>query len=388
MRTALLLIAALASAACASPRVLDAPVEGVFDARTGKVISFEDMIDELAGVPMVYVGESHDNPAHHEIQRRVIEGIAALNPRVMVGMEMLQRPWQPVLDRWSAGELDERTFLREAQWYDQWSDWYLYAPILRLAKERRLRVVGLNIDRSIVSAIGKQGLAGIDDGLRVQIPADIDLTVKTHEKRIREALQAMPGHGDDRFRRTSEAQCTWDEAMAESAVDALAAAPEGSAIVVLAGSMHVAHFEAIPERARRRNGLRYLAVLPMDRGAVSAKEPVKIGMGRPADFVIFTDPSPEGGPPKAGLGLRGGDAFVKSVAPGGAAEEAGVKEGDVLLSVAGKPVADLVDLRVILEGMTVGDRAHFRWRRGEEAMEGTGTLKAPPPFVPPPPAKK
>ena len=379
-RTLLTLAAATALAACASPGSLTAPVEGVLDARTGRTVSFEDMIEDLATVPMVFVGESHTNPEHHEIQRRIIEALSGRNPGVLVGMEMLQRPYQPVLDRWSAGEMDERTFLREAAWYDLWSDWNLYAPILRLAKERRLRVVGLNVDRGIIRGINMKGLAGIDDGLRAQIPADIDTTVKAHEKAIREIFGNHPGveSAEARFRRFYEAQCTWDDTMAESAVLALGDAPKGSAIVVLAGSMHVMNFYAIPERARKRNGLAYRVVLPMDRDGISAEDPLKTGMGRPADFVIFTGPTPQTQGPKIGIALRGGDAFAKEVVPGGAAAEAGMQAEDVLLSIDGKPVADLVDLKVILEGFSVGSKVRLKWRRGDVEMEGSGTLKAPP----------
>ncbi len=383
-RTLPALAAAVCLAACASSRPLTAPVEGVLDARTGKTVSFEAMIDDLASVPMVYVGESHTNPEHHEIQRRIIEALSARNPRVLVGMEMLQRPYQAVLDRWSEGGMDERTLLREAAWYDIWSDWNLYAPILRLARERRLRVVGLNVDRGIIREINMKGLAGLDDALRVQIPADIDTTVKAHEKAIREVFFSHPGmpNAEERFRRFYEAQCTWDETMAETAVEALRGAPEGAAIVVLAGSMHVMDFHAIPERARKRNGLGYRVVLPMERDRVSAEDPLRTGMGRPADFVIFTAPTPQGQGARIGLALRGGDAFVKEVVPGSAAAEAGMRAEDVLLSIDGNPVADLVDLKVVLEGFSAGAKVLLKWRRGEAEMEGSGILKAPAPMAP------
>lgn len=390
MRVPATILLAASLAGCAVARSVTAPVEGVLDVRTGRVISFEDMVADLATVPMVYVGESHTNPEHHEIQRRIIDALAARNPRVMVGMEMLQRPYQPVLDRWSAGEMSEAAFLREAAWYDQWSDWNLYAPILRLAKERRLRVVGLNVDRSIIREINQKGLAGLDEGMRTQIPAEIDTSVKAHEKAIREIFFSHPGMADaeGRFRRFYEAQCTWDETMAESAATAMRDAPQGSSMVVLAGAMHVMNFWPIPERARRRNGLGYLVVLPVDRDGVSEKDPIKVGMGRAADFVIFTAPTPESQAPKVGLALRGGDALAKEVVPGGAAAEAGMQADDVLLSIDGKPVADIVDLKVVLEAASAGSRVHLKWRRGDAEMEGTGTLRAPPPMVAPPPAPK
>jgi uncharacterized iron-regulated protein len=357
-------------------------VDGVLDARTGRTIPFDGMVDALAGVPMVFVGESHTNPEHHEVQRRIVDALSARNPRLLVGLEMLQRPYQEVLDRWSAGEMGEAEFLREVQWYDQWQNWGQYAPILRLARDRRLRVVGLNVDWSVIREIGRKGLEGMDLGLRARIPADIDTSVKAHEKAIREILHPGPGADPEaaeaRFRRTYEAQVTWDETMAESAVDALAAAPPGAAIVVLAGAMHVKGFLSIPERARRRNGRDYLVVLPLERDAIP-EGGVPVGMGRPADFVVFTGPTPTGRGGVLGVALRSGDATVKQVSPGGAAAEAGLREGDLLLEVDGRTVADFVDLRLALEGLPPGRAVALRWRRGEEEMGATAALRDPSP---------
>jgi len=391
MRTPTAILLAAALAGCASAGSLTAPVEGVVDARTGRVVSFDAMIDDLARVPMVFVGESHTNPEHHEIQRRIVEALSARNPRVVVGMEMLQRPYQAVLDRWSAGEMTEGAFLREAAWYDEWSDWNLYAPILRLVRDRHLALVGLNVDRGLIHAVNVKGLAGLSPDERVRIPADIDTSVKAHEKAMREIFMGHPGMkiSEEQFRRMYEAQCTWDESMAESSVLALGGAPKGSSIVVLAGAMHMMNFYAVPERARRRNGLEYRVVLPMDRDGVSSEDPVKTGMGRPADYVIFTAPTPRRETPRIGAALRGGDAFLKEVVPGGAAAEAGMQAEDVLLSIDGRPVADLVDLKVLLEERSAGTKVLFRWRRGAAEMEGSGTLQAPPAMGPPPaPVKK
>jgi S1-C subfamily serine protease len=103
-------------------------------------------------------------------------------------------------------------------------------------------------------------------------------------------------------------------------------------------------------------------------------------MGRPADYVIFTAPTPQSQAPKVGIALRGGDAFAKEVVAGSAAAEAGMQAGDVLLSIEGRPIADLVDLKVVLEGFSAGTKVLLKWRRGDAEMEGTGTLQAPPPM--------
>jgi hypothetical protein len=174
--------------------------------------------------------------------------------------------------------------------------------------------------------------------------------------------------------------------MAETAVRALAEAPEDAAIVVLAGSWHVKDFHAIPERARRRNGLDYRVVLPMEVDAVP-KDGVKLGMGRAADYVVFTQPTPPTTGVVLGVTLRGGDSMLKSVSEGSAAFAAGLREGDVLISVDERKIADLVDIKLALETRVPGDRVRLRWRRAGADMEGEAVLPEPPsPFAPPKPA--
>ncbi|HEU4394779.1 MAG TPA: ChaN family lipoprotein, partial [Planctomycetota bacterium] len=197
--------ALLASAACASRPSPDLR-EGIVDARRERACSFEEMIDDLASVRMVYIGETHTNPEHHEVQRRVLEALLKRRPRLLVGLEMMERPYQEYLDRWCEGGMEEETFLREANWYGQWSDWDLYGPILRLARDCRIRAIALNVDRTYIAEVRRKGLLNVPPWIRAKLPDDIDLSVKAHRKALREVFASPGSHpgadGDpeDRFR--------------------------------------------------------------------------------------------------------------------------------------------------------------------------------------------
>ena len=70
-----------------------------------------DAIAVLAERAIVLLGEEHDREDHHRWQ---LDTIAALHERrraMVLGFEMFPRRSQPVLDRWSAGELSEAEFL-------------------------------------------------------------------------------------------------------------------------------------------------------------------------------------------------------------------------------------------------------------------------------------
>ena len=139
----------------------------ILDTSTATVISREQLIAELSEVRVVYAGESHTNPSHHAIQLAVIKALAPTTPDLSIGMEMFDHSYQSVLDRWTAGELDESTFLQQTHWYANWRfDYGLYRDILEYAKEKKLRVVALNIPFQIPPKIRVGGIASLS-------PADI-----------------------------------------------------------------------------------------------------------------------------------------------------------------------------------------------------------------------
>ena len=82
---------------------------------TGHLVTPAQMLAVAGDSRIVYVGETHDNPASHRLEVQILQGLAERHPgRIALGMEMFVRSQQPVLDRWSAGLLDEKTFLKES----------------------------------------------------------------------------------------------------------------------------------------------------------------------------------------------------------------------------------------------------------------------------------
>ncbi len=73
----------------------------------------------LAKRAVVLLGETHDEVAHHRWQLHTIAALFGHRPDMVLGFEMFPRV-QLVLDRWSKGELDETTFLREVNWPQIW----------------------------------------------------------------------------------------------------------------------------------------------------------------------------------------------------------------------------------------------------------------------------
>ncbi len=116
----------------------------------------------LAKRAVVLLGESHDDAEHHRWQLHTIAAMYSRRPDMVLGFEMFPRRVQPVLDRWSKGELGEAAFLRELDWPEIWGhDAELYLPLFHFARMHRLPMLALNVDRATARRVAAAGVAAV-----------------------------------------------------------------------------------------------------------------------------------------------------------------------------------------------------------------------------------
>ncbi len=259
------------------------PVDTILEAATGRAVSFETMIADLETVPVVYVGETHTNEAHHEIQLRILKALQERCPgTIAVGMEMFARPYQEVLARWVDDGLSEEAFLRKTHWYANWRhDFSLYRDLLHYIRENRIPLYALNIEFHIPSKIAAGGIDSLLPYQEKQLPQEMDLTDEKHREYVRSQYERHTGHVADRYAFDDfyAAQVVWDEAMAE----AVSRHVNERSLIVFAGSGHIAPGFGIPERARRRTGIAYRSIIPREAG-----ESVDFSA---ADYIWITPPA-------------------------------------------------------------------------------------------------
>lgn len=259
----------IAACGCVEPRI--------FRVADGRELKAPDLLGEVSGRDIVFIGEVHNRKSHHRVQLEIIKAMHSKGGRLAIGIEMFKKEDQEALDKWVAGELDESEF--SEIYHRNWGlSWSYYREIFLYARENRIPLVGLNVSRNIIRQVVKDGFASLTAEQLTGLPPGIECKVDTtYEEFIKEALGEHAG--DLTFKNFCEAQMVWDNAMAHNAIEYLDL-NQGTRMVVLAGSGH-SWKRGIPSQVERLSGYSFSVILPeSDRvraGEIDSKD---------ADYVI------------------------------------------------------------------------------------------------------
>lgn len=273
----LLAAVALLAASCAGPHREARGRAGVEDLAPGDFLAPgrgrlgpAALAAAAADARYVLVGENHGNACDHRAQATVLAALADAGRPPAVGLEQVDVERQPVLDRFSRGDLDLVSLPADLDWKAKWGvDFARYRPIFAVAAERRLPVVALNLPAELVREFGAKGEGGLAPERRALLPPEVIPPPAEQEARLREAFEAHahgkgstagPG-GEDPVARFARVQSLWDTAMAARAIDA--ARRLERPVAVLAGAGHVERGWGIESRlARLDPGAAVLSILP------------------------------------------------------------------------------------------------------------------------------
>lgn len=394
----LLALLPFALTACSAPQfpieraagpypLTSAPKVGeIFHPATGTLVAEQEMLSIVTDNRIVYVGETHDNPASHRFQLTVLRAMQQRYPgNITLGMEMFTPEQQEALDRWSSGELDEKSFLREVKWFSGWKgDFDLYRDLLVFARDNRIPVIGLNIDKKTKRAVLMQAPEEMTAEERQGIP-ELDLSDPYHTAMV-EAIYSDHSKSEGMLAGFQRVQALWDEAMAASIVTYLRS-PQGEdrRMVVLAGGNHVRHGFGIPRRVFRQHPSSYSLVGSKEVEIPESRRDQLMNVEMPDfpmpayDFIAFTRYE-EVENKKVKLGVmfeeveEGAGLRIKQVVPESAADLAGLQKDDVLRQLDGEELVDSFDLIYNLHQKKEGDRINLGYERSGKSFSTEAVL--------------
>lgn len=270
--------APLRAARAAGDRPAGAPPEGVQGLISGaqtyyvnaprQLVVATDVAREasLLSADFVVCGEHHNLAADHRLEASLLRAMADAADRdgvpLVLGLEMVERAFQPALDAYSARSISDAELYTATEWATRWV-WSFdeYLPILQLARDRGVGLVALNTDTEVLRRVPVEGLESLDSAQRASLVPDPDGFVSaTRDPFFGRYTNAviMSSYGVHVSQRYMDARATQagffsarilrDEAMASRAV---AAAADRGRVLVLVGADHVKYELGIERRMRR-----------------------------------------------------------------------------------------------------------------------------------------
>lgn len=311
-------------------------------------LTLEEIVDSIQDRRVVFVGEVHSEYAHHVMQLEIIRRLYKLKGRLVIGMEMFQQPFQEYLDRYIQGEISEEDFLQKTEYFTRWKfDYNLYREIMHFARAHKIPVIALNLGAEIIKKVSAHGLEMLTEEEQQHIPAAIDMTNQDYRQSMQKVFSYHTVSNSKDFENFFQSQILWDETMAHNAAEALQTYPD-TPLVVLAGNGHLRYSWGIPGRLQRLTGETPVVILNSNGGEIDR------GI---ADFVLFPEPLAAPQSPRLMVMIKEEQhgVVIEKIMPGGPAEQAGLREEDIIVAVDKRDITDIAGLKIFLLNHKKGD---------------------------------
>lgn len=201
----------------------------------GKSVSYEKLLKACLKSDVVFFGELHNNTLNHWLELQILKDLHKERGNIAIGMEMFEADDQLVLNEYLSKLIDEKQFLAEAKFWDNYkSD---YRPLIEYAKANSISVVATNVPRRYANVVYKKGLKALDSlsqetkSLFVPLPLKVDYTLSNYKA----MLEGMGQHGGGSAENLVASQALKDATMAHNIVNSL---NDGQIFYHVNGSYH------------------------------------------------------------------------------------------------------------------------------------------------------
>ena len=206
---------------------------------------------------MIYVAETHNEPAHHKLQEQIIHSLHQRGHPIAVGMEMIDVTQQSVLDQYLEKKTGWRAFARSTSFESGWGRTSpAYQRILEWCRRKEVSVIGLNAPSSITRKLARgTKLTSAEAALIPNFPGP-----PGGFRKFRAEMAHHPGSGSPG--RYYRAQRAWDATMAAGILSWLR--NNDGTLVVLLGQVHADPQTGVPWYVARNSGVAQVIIYPKE----------------------------------------------------------------------------------------------------------------------------
>jgi uncharacterized iron-regulated protein len=202
------------------------------------------LIERLLPTPVLLVGEQHDAPEHQDLQRELVQGLAARGQLAALVMEMLEQGRQTTGLPPDASEDRVRATLQWSEEHSAGWPWKAYGPVVMAAVRAGVPVLGGNLPRAEMRA------AMADPSLDQRLP---EPALNQQRDSIRNGHCGLLSEAQ--IAPMTRIQIARDLAMAR---EALAQRLPGKTVLLVAGNGHVRRDLGVPQHLGEAGGYRVL----------------------------------------------------------------------------------------------------------------------------------
>ncbi|WP_367866279.1 ChaN family lipoprotein [Pedobacter sp. WC2423] len=185
----------------------------IFETKTRKAISAEQLIKNIKKVDVLFFGEEHNDSTGHVLEAQLFSKMLRTYPGTALSLEMFPTDVQPVLNEYLSGVIAEKNFIKEARAWNNYKD---YKPLIELAKENKADVIGANAATRYSNAVTLSGLNKLNDfpaaSKEFLPPLPIDTATGRYYEKF---VNTLGGHNMGGMK-IYQTQNLWDASMAWS----------------------------------------------------------------------------------------------------------------------------------------------------------------------------
>lgn len=208
---------------------------------------------------VIYVGETHDDPAHHRYELELIRGLLKRKMKFAIGWEMFDETQQIAIDAWASRAISLKVLLARTDFQKHWGIYSpVYEQILQIARNADVPNLALNAPQELTRKIAR------GEPLTAEETALMPTGFVATEEGFRNFVSMMgehPGMDQTEQRRFFDAQNLWDQTMASRILNFEDRNPKVK-LVVLTGRGHVSGGYGIPFYVKQKSDLRQVVLFP------------------------------------------------------------------------------------------------------------------------------
>ncbi len=260
----------------------------LLDGSTLKPVELTELVKTIQPGSIVILSEIHTLKSHHRNQLNFVNELEKVSKsKISIGFEMFDVNEQNLLDDYSDNLITAEQLKSYVAMNKDMFD--LYLPLLKFTQHPDSQAVALNAPKWLTSKIARVGIEQLSNYEKLLIPADFALGDEIYLERYT-AISHAP---KEKIKNYFEAQCTWDDMMAETAKEFIVSNPNGI-LVILAGDFHTIYNGGLTKRLKQRGVANVVAVSQVSTAGLDEKEKDELlqphsRYGRRADYIWVSE---------------------------------------------------------------------------------------------------